>query len=447
MEKFAAHHIIQRLRHFFTPPQSESETRNLTIRIAFYALLAGVVICTYLFIYFYTQGQLLHIVTTGGTALIASYSVVLIKRNQVELAIAITTGFAYIAALVGILFSIGINDVGVQAIYPIFILISVLLQHRAILFYSSLTIVWIVLLVYLESIGFYTDRLDPFSPLNKGVISLSLFALTTMFMRYVVQNTIVVNQSLRLAKQEAEEANRLKSQFLTNMSHELRTPLNAIIGYSEGIVEMTEDEIEVDGLVLDDVSKINHSGRHLLTLINAILDLSKIEAGHVEITPQHFNLCDLMAGVVETVTPMAAKNGNELIVQCVSKNHPFTTDRQKLEQILINLLSNGAKYTRNGSITVEWFPLEDKFEGKRMRFLVTDTGVGIPAEQLPHIFDSFRQVDNSLSRSFQGSGLGLAITYQLVELIGGTIAVESEEGVGSTFRFDLPELSLDAADQ
>lgn len=444
MDKLASHHLAQKVHLFFTPPHTENESRNLTIRIGFYALMVGFVICVSLSIYFLIQGQLVHIGTTSGSALATFYSLTLIKRHKFELAIAITTGFTYIAALIGIIFNTGIDDVGMQAIYPIFIMISVLLKHRAFLFYSSLTIVWIVLLVYLESAGFYVNSIDRFSPFTKGMITFALFVLTAMFMRYVVQNTIVVNQSLRRAKQEAEEANRLKSQFLANMSHELRTPLNAIIGYSEGIMEMTEDEVEVDELILDDVSRINHSGRHLLNLINAILDLSKIEAGHTEVTPQRFNLCHLMESVVETVTPMAGKNGNQLSIQPVSNDQLFVTDRQKLEQILINLLSNGAKYTRDGSITVEWFllPLEEK----RMRFLVKDTGVGIPAEQLPHIFESFRQVDNSLARSFDGTGLGLAITYQLVELIGGTIEVESEEGVGSVFRFDLPELSLDAAD-
>ncbi len=237
------------------------------------------------------------------------------------------------------------------------------------------------------------------------------------------------------ARDAAEAANRAKSQFLANMSHELRTPLNAVIGYSELLQEEVEDLGQKDLLL--DLYKINAAGKHLLTLINDILDLSKIEAGRVELCPERFDLNALTADVVSTIRPLVEKNGNRLVVEAADGLGAATTDATRLKQCLFNLLSNAAKFTRDGTVTLS---VTRATEGgvDRLTFRVTDTGIGMTPDQLGRLFQPFSQADASTTRKYGGTGLGLGITRRLVEMMGGVITLQSEPGRGSTFTLRVP---------
>lgn len=229
----------------------------------------------------------------------------------------------------------------------------------------------------------------------------------------------------------AEEANRAKSIFLTNMSHEIRTPLNAIIGYSE----MLEEEAAAEGLedLISDLEKIRASGKHLLALINDILDLSRIEAQKMELLRSRFSVDTAIKDVVTNIEPLIRKNGNQL--ELISPPDPgmMETDEVRLRQVLINLLSNASKFTKNGTIT-----LEVSRPGAELVFRVTDTGIGMTEEQIAKLFQPFSQATTSIFKEYGGSGLGLAISRRLCHMMGGDITVHSKPGAGTTFEARLP---------
>ena len=240
---------------------------------------------------------------------------------------------------------------------------------------------------------------------------------------------------LRAAKQAAEEASAAKSEFLANMSHELRTPLNAIIGYSEFLLEEAE---ELDqGSSASDLRKIQSAGRHLLALINNVLDLSKIEAGRIEIFLETFNVAEMIRDVAATIKPLAEQNGNAFEVHVPDDLGTMQCYLTKVRQTLFNLLSNACKFTEEGRITLD-ISRDRVAPGEVLVFSVADTGVGMTAEQCSRVFDAFTQADSSTTRHFGGSGLGLAITKTFCQMLGGDIAVTSEQGVGSTFVIRLP---------
>lgn len=240
---------------------------------------------------------------------------------------------------------------------------------------------------------------------------------------------------LTKAKQAAEAANRTKSDFLANMSHELRTPLNAIIGYSQ----MLQEEAADDGQdrYLPDLKKVENAGKHLLALINDILDLSKIEAGRMTLFIEPVNVRALLAEVRGIIEPLAAKNGNRLVIECPDDLGIIDSDVTKLKQSLLNLLSNASKFTNNGTVTLT---LTESAEGeeKNLSFRVADTGIGMSPEQLGRLFQAFVQADSSTTRQFGGTGLGLAITRHFARMLGGDVTVESEAGKGSVFTLTLP---------
>ncbi len=245
----------------------------------------------------------------------------------------------------------------------------------------------------------------------------------------------LAEEAVLLARDSAEEANRAKSDFLAKMSHELRTPMNAIIGYSEMLEEEAEDLEQRD--FIPDLKRIQAAGRHLLALINDILDLSKVEAGKMDIYLERFDVAEVIQEVVATIQPLAAKNANTLTVNCPPDVGEMVSDLVKLRQGLFNLLSNACKFTSEGTITlsVERGRAPD---GDRLTFGVADTGIGMSEEQMGRIFEAFGQADDSTTRQFGGTGLGLTITKRFAELLGGSVGVTSEPGAGSTFTIELP---------
>jgi signal transduction histidine kinase len=232
------------------------------------------------------------------------------------------------------------------------------------------------------------------------------------------------------------EASQHKSQFLANMSHELRTPLNAIIGVSEMLREDAE-ALKQDTEPLD---RVLGAGRHLLALINDILDLSKIEAGRMELQLEDFALAPLIDGVVKTVEPLAAKNENRLAVNCDGAIGRLHADQMRLRQALLNLMSNANKFTERGTITVHSRQAQENGRDW-VTIAVADTGIGMTLEQMGKLFQEFSQADASTTRKYGGTGLGLAISKRFCEMMGGDITVESEVGRGSTFTIRLPMMA------
>jgi signal transduction histidine kinase/DNA-binding response OmpR family regulator len=234
---------------------------------------------------------------------------------------------------------------------------------------------------------------------------------------------------------QLEQASQHKSQFLANMSHELRTPLNAIIGYSEILQEDAVD-LGQDNLVAD-LKKIESAGRHLLGLINDILDLSKIEAGKMDIYLEDVEIVPLLEEVRSIIVPMAEKNANVLEYRLADNLGSMRTDRTKLKQSLLNLFSNGSKFTENGRLTLD----VQRFETDKpmVSFAISDTGIGMTEEQLGRLFQAFNQADASTTKKYGGTGLGLAITRNFCQLLGGNVTVTSKPGEGSTFTIVLPD--------
>jgi signal transduction histidine kinase len=243
------------------------------------------------------------------------------------------------------------------------------------------------------------------------------------------------SQALRLAKDEAEEANRTKSAFLANMSHELRTPLNAIIGYSEMLQEECKDAGNDD--YVPDLNKIHAAGKHLLGLINDILDLSKIEAGKMAIHKEDVDLSAMVHDVATTVKPVLERNENVLQITGAEQLGVMRSDVTKVRQILLNLLSNASKFTNKGTVTLDC-STKNAAGHVWVTFKVTDTGIGMTPEQVARLFQPFMQADTSTTRKYGGTGLGLAISRRFCQMLGGSIEVSSEVGKGSTFTVSLP---------
>jgi len=246
------------------------------------------------------------------------------------------------------------------------------------------------------------------------------------------------NLELEQARELSEVANRAKSQFLANMSHELRTPLNAIIGYSE-ILQEDAAESSQEQLV-PDLKKIEGAGRHLLGLINDILDLSKVEAGKMDVFIEEVEISSLLGEVGAIIRPLVAKNGNRLEVHVADDIGSIRTDRTKLKQCLLNVLSNGSKFTQNGKLTLA----VGRADRAKIQIAISDTGIGMSEEQLGRLFQAFSQADASTTKKFGGTGLGLAITKHFCRLLGGDILVESRVGEGSTFTIVIPDQAVES---
>jgi signal transduction histidine kinase len=287
-------------------------------------------------------------------------------------------------------------------------------------------------------------------PMFKEGVPIGLLALTRHEVRPFTEKQIelantfgdqaaIAIENVRLFEEiqdksrQLAEASQHKSQFLANMSHELRTPLNAIIGVSE----MLREDAEAAGQDLEPLDRVLGAGRHLLALINDILDLSKIEAGRMELQLETFPLAPLIADIVKTIEPLAAKNANKVAPYCSAEIGAMHADQMRLRQALLNLVSNANKFTERGSIAIE--ARQGQEDGRECVIIaVADTGIGMTPEQMGKLFQQFSQASSGTAAKYGGTGLGLAISKRFCQMMGGDITVESEPGRGSTFTIRLP---------
>ena len=256
--------------------------------------------------------------------------------------------------------------------------------------------------------------------------------------RLELERSHIEEHEAMLARELAEQASAAKSTFLATMSHELRTPLNAIIGYANLIEEDLDDLKLEQGQVRDDLKKINNAGKHLLTLINDVLDLSRVEAGRMTIFIEEVDISQLLTELSGIISPLMVQNQNTFRLEHDPRCQTLHTDRTKLRQILLNLISNAAKFTTSGTIVLRVEPVE-RAGARVMRFEVEDEGIGMDEATLKRVFEDFVQADSSTTRQYGGTGLGLALVQRLLAMLEGNVSVTSTPSRGSCFVVELPE--------
>jgi len=339
----------------------------------------------------------------------------------------------FISALVGggglIVMIFYITEAQGYLYYPALVIAFVFFYTLLGLRFINALVANVVILVLYNIVVVYFKNLPFYMLINNNFFLIGA-AMVIATAGYIIeqQRRISFLKSLMLEKlrKQAEEANVAKSRFFASMSHELRTPLNAIIGYSEMLLE--DERATTDRPWSRDLASIETAGRHLLRLINNVLDLAKIESGKIELVPEKIRVREMVDRIEATVLPLAAKNRNRLVIDISHAPGSIVLDAMRLEQVLINLLSNACKFTEEGDIT-----LAIHTQDQEVVFSVQDTGIGLSDDQAQSLFRDFAQADASISRDYGGTGLGLSISRQLVELMGGTISVSSKPGVGSNF--------------
>ncbi|WP_455199591.1 sensor histidine kinase [Kaarinaea lacus] len=321
-------------------------------------------------------------------------------------------------------------DRGVEGVFEVFTDITQPLKKIEQSLYNFLVVlIFVFTFVYL-ALYVMVKHADKVISENKGDLKRKIDDIENM--NYILQSK---SRELAVARDVANHANVAKSQFLANMSHELRTPLNAILGYSELVSEELQ-QYKNKGLERD-LEKIHQAGSHLLELIDGILDLSKIEAGQMELHREAINVPHLLEEIKDTVSPLVNKNNNEIKLDMDFNDVVLFGDITKIRQILFNLISNAAKFTSNGTITLASRMLKVN-DVRKIVFEVSDTGIGIAPENIDKLFDPFEQEDISTTRKYGGTGLGLTITKRFCTMMDGEIEVDSEQGKGTKFIVYLP---------
>jgi signal transduction histidine kinase/ActR/RegA family two-component response regulator len=339
-------------------------------------------------------------------------------------------GFLYMGSLVQRLAVIGMIVIGVAVFYANYAAGGSFPEHVPLRALSGIGIVSIIsAAIYVSMMALYY----------------AFIVASQSELEHEVTNHRATAIKLREAKEDAENANLAKSEFLAKMSHELRTPLNAVIGYSEMLLEDAASE-GGDEQAVDDLTKINTSGKHLLSLITDVLDLSKIEAGKMELFNERFDLNALIDELVAAAQPLCAKNGNELVVERGANLGAAEGDVTKLRQAALNLLSNAAKFTKGGRVVLS-VTREVGRSGDWLSIAVRDTGIGIARENQGKLFQNFSQAEAWTSSKYGGTGLGLALTQKLCRLMGGDVTVKSELGQGSCFTIRLPASLAEAVER
>ncbi|MFK7804212.1 MAG: sensor histidine kinase [Anaerolineae bacterium] len=431
-----------KIRNSFILPDIEDPFELNLIQVANYVLILAIFIASILFFYSLATYDWFSVFLNCITLLTCIFGKYLLYRRKVKIVYLILVVGIFGIISVGSLSNQGLNDVGVQTFY-LLLIISAIYFHiyfRPQWFkaFGGAIILWFVIAYVLENQGYYAGTEDVNTPFIKMVYSIGVISVAMATLQFTIQQFIESNKELQKLKEEADASNKAKSDFLASMSHELRTPLNAIIGYGEDIREEAFlGEKQVDLYYLKNVDYMIQSGESLLSLINKVLDLSKIEVDQMKANLTTFDLAELVAELLVTIQPAMEKNNNSLSIQNKTDVQLITSDRMMVRQILLNLLGNAAKFTTNGCIELQIQDAEIE-NGAALNFVVIDSGIGISEDQLDLIFESFMQVDNSLARAHTGTGLGLAISKSFAFLLNGRLGVESKLARGSRFSLTIP---------